>query len=153
LALCAAPIAAQEIEAVATDAEIAGVTAAIAVFGCEVGPSPIEKEGDDLFELDDAHCGTGQYDIKLDGAFTIVTMTYDGPLDPAAGGEGLQVQATAEEAAAVAEALEAIECEVGESPVEKEFDGLFEVDDAQCEIGQFDIKLDGEFNITVMTRD
>lgn len=150
LALVTVPLYAQEVELVATDAEIAGVTEAIAAFDCEIGPSPVEKENDNLFELDDANCGPGQYDIKLDGAFTVIVMTYDGPVDAAG---AAAVEATAAEENAVDEALDAIECEVGEGGVEKEADGLFEVDDAECEIGQFDIKLDGDFNITTMTRD
>ena len=30
---------------------------------------------------------------------------------------------------------------------------MFEIDDAACEIGQYDIKLDGDYNITSMTKD
>ena len=47
--------------------------------------------------------------------------------------------------------LEEIGCKAVE--VEKEADNLFEVDDAECTIGQYDIKLDGEFNIVSMTKD
>jgi hypothetical protein len=36
---------------------------------------------------------------------------------------------------------------------ETEGGGYFEVDDAKCKGGQYDIKLDKDFNVTVMTRD
>ena len=35
----------------------------------------------------------------------------------------------------------------------KEPSGLFEIDDATCKIGQYDMKLDKDFNITLMSRD
>jgi len=59
--------------------------------------------------------------------------------------------ASAQEVAKVKEAIGRINCKA--DVVEKEGASLFEVDDAQCEIGQYDIKLDGDFNIIVMTRD
>lgn len=56
------------------------VNAAIAELNC--GPAgEIEKETDDLFELDDVRCKAAQYDIKLDGAFNVISLTYDGPID------------------------------------------------------------------------
>lgn len=62
-----------------------------------------------------------------------------------------ETQATAEEAAKVKAAIAAIGCEADE--VEKENSGLFEIDDAVCKIGQYDIKLDKDFTIKSMTRD
>ena len=47
-----------------------------------------EQETADLFELDDVPCKAHQYDIKLskiDGAHTVISMTYDGPLEGDAG--------------------------------------------------------------------
>ncbi|MGD9738660.1 MAG: hypothetical protein AB7O56_07685 [Bauldia sp.] len=149
IAFVAAPAAAQEVEATATAAEVEGVTATLAMVGCEVGEATVEKENDNLFEIDDAQCGTGQFDIKLDAEFNIVALTNDGPIDPAA----TPVEATEAEVAGVTEALAAIGCEVGESPVERETADMFEIDDAQCEIGQYDIKLDAAFAIISMTRD
>ena len=65
--------------------------------------------------------------------------------------ETIGEQASAEEQAKVAEAIGKIGCKAEE--VEKESDRLFEVDDAECEIGKYDIKLDGEYSILSLTRD
>ncbi len=143
------PAAAQEIEEEATEDEIASVVEAIGGIGCELGPSAVEKESDSLFEIDDAACGDNQYDIKLDGDFTIVSITYDGPVDD----ETIEMEATEDELGQVNEAIAVFGCELGESPVEKESEMLFEIDDAQCEGGQYDIKLDGAFAVINMTRD
>ncbi len=59
--------------------------------------------------------------------------------------------ASAEEAAKVSEAIAKVGCKAEE--IEKESADLFEVDDARCEIGQYDIKVNGEYKITVMTSD
>jgi hypothetical protein len=48
-------------------------------------------------------------------------------------------------------ALSSIGCDGGEYM--KEPSGLFEIDDARCKIGQYDVKLDKDFNITLMSRD
>lgn len=37
----------------------------------------VEKESDTLFELDDATCAIGQYDIKLNENYDIISMTRD----------------------------------------------------------------------------
>ncbi len=63
----------------------------------------------------------------------------------------VEAKASAEEATKVKAALAAINCEASE--IEKEGSGLFEVDDAMCKIGQYDIKLDKDFTIKSMTRD
>lgn len=149
LALATTPGLADHLEEHANAEETAQVEEAIAAFGCSFDGSEVEKEGDNQFEIDDAVCGGNQYDIKLDGTFTVTTMTFDGPVDP----EGEEVEATAEETAAVEEAIAAMNCRVGPSPIEKEGDNLFEIDDAECDAGQFDIKLDGDFTIINMTRD
>lgn len=141
--------AAQEIENEATPDEIARVMATIAEIGCELGESVVEKENDDLFEIDDAKCTLGQFDIKLDASFNILSITNDGPIDYNAP----EVEATEDEVARVTEAIAALNCEIGESEVEKETPSLFEIDDAQCEAGQYDIKLDGDFNVISLTRD
>ncbi len=60
-------------------------------------------------------------------------------------------RASAEEQAKVAEAIGKIGCKAEE--VEKESDRLFEIDDAECEIGKYDIKLDAEYSILSITRD
>lgn len=71
-ALCAASASA---ETQASADETAKVKAAIAAIGCEA--DEVEKEGSGLFEIDDASCKIGQYDIKLDKDFTIKSITRD----------------------------------------------------------------------------
>jgi hypothetical protein len=64
--------------------------------------------------------------------------------------------ASKEEVAKVQEALAAANCKLEgdvDEAVEKEASGIFEVDDAECAFGPFDIKLDKEFRIQTMTRD
>ena len=60
-------------------------------------------------------------------------------------------KASATETKRVQETIAKIGCKADE--VEKERDDIFEVDDAQCEIGQYDIKLDSQYRITSITRD
>lgn len=56
------------------------VNAAIAELNC--GPhDEIEKETANLYELDDVACKAAQYDIKLDGEFNVISLTWDGPKD------------------------------------------------------------------------
>ena len=47
----------------------------IAKIGCKA--ETIEKERDDLFEIDDAQCEIGQYDIKLNKDYKITSITMD----------------------------------------------------------------------------
>lgn len=79
LSFIAMPAVAQEtdtVEELASEEEVQAVTEAIAVFNCTA--TEVEKESDTLFELDDADCGAaGQFDIKLDGEYNIVSMTRD----------------------------------------------------------------------------
>lgn len=59
-----------------------------------------------------------------------------------------------EEAKKLTEALAAMGCEGGDFEKETEGTGAFEVDDAKCKFGgQWDIKLDKDFNAVSMTRD
>ena len=148
--LGAAPaLQAQETARIVTPDEIAFIAAAVAKIGCDLGTTEIERENDNLFEIDDVACEMGQFDIKLDASFMILTITNDGPVDHNA----VHVDATAEEVAGVNAALAELGCAVGESSVEKETPDLFEIDDAQCTAGQFDIKLNGAFRVLSMTGD
>ena len=61
--------------------------------------------------------------------------------------------ATPAEAEKIKAALEALGCTGGKMEKETEGSGYFEVDDAKCKDGQYDIKLDKDFKVTVMTRD
>jgi hypothetical protein len=60
-------------------------------------------------------------------------------------------KASAEEMKKVEKMIAKIGCKADD--VEKEAAHLYEVDDAKCEIGQYDIKLDGDFNIVSITKD
>lgn len=55
------------------------------------------------------------------------------------------------EVSKIKETLAQVGCASGEYI--KEPSGLFEIDDATCKIGQYDMKLDKDFNITLMSRD
>jgi len=58
-----------------SDGEITRIGSAISQVGCEGGEYIKEPSG--LFEIDDAKCRVGQYDIKLDKDFTITLMSRD----------------------------------------------------------------------------
>lgn len=83
--LCAAALACAVTPALAGDEQdkasaedTAKVTAAIAKIGCKSNAEAgVEKERDDLYEVDDAQCEIGQYDIKLNADFTITSITLD----------------------------------------------------------------------------
>jgi len=65
--------------ALAADAskeEAEKVKAALAAWGCEAG-AEIEKETSGVFELDDVKCKEGQYDIKVDKDFKLLSLTRD----------------------------------------------------------------------------
>jgi hypothetical protein len=67
---------------------------------------------------------------------------------------GLADKVSSEEAEKIKAALEAFGCTGGE--MEKEDEGstlLYEVDDAKCKSGEYDIKLDKNFNVIIMLRD
>ncbi|ODA68068.1 hypothetical protein A7A08_01238 [Methyloligella halotolerans] len=51
----------------------------------------------------------------------------------------------------IEETLAKIGCKGGDYDAEKS--GIYEIDDAECDIGPYDIKLDEDFNILVMSRD
>jgi hypothetical protein len=58
-------------------AEAEKIKAALKVIGCTGGKMEKETEGSGYFELDDAKCNDGQYDIKLDKDFKMIAMTRD----------------------------------------------------------------------------
>lgn len=154
LAFAATPVMAQEvIEQAASAEETAAAVAAIDQMDCELPPGGVvEKESDNLFEIDDAVCDFGQYDIKLDGMYNITSVTYDGPADN--GAEGVIVDAVLGEE--IEQWLGVIGCQVEEDEIEMESETLFEIDDGECAFGQFDIKLGregGQILIRSMTRD
>lgn len=60
---------------------------------------------------------------------------------------------SAEETAKLNEALTALGCSGGEAEKEAEASGVYEVDDAKCKDGQFDLKFDKDFKLLDMDRD
>jgi hypothetical protein len=60
-----------------TPVEAEKIKAALDVLGCTGGKMEKETEGSGYFEVDDAKCKDGQYDIKLDKDFKMIAMTRD----------------------------------------------------------------------------
>jgi hypothetical protein len=60
-----------------TPAEAQKIKAALEAWGCTGGKMEKETEGSGYFEVDDAKCRDGQYDIKLDKDFKVTSMTRD----------------------------------------------------------------------------
>ena len=60
-----------------TPAEAEKIKAALEVLGCTGGKMEKESEASGYFEIDDAKCKDGQYDIKLDKDFKLIAMTRD----------------------------------------------------------------------------
>jgi hypothetical protein len=61
-----------------TPAEAEKIKAALESFGCTGGK--MEKEDEDAtlpYEVDDAKCKSGEYDIKLDENFNVIIMLRD----------------------------------------------------------------------------
>ena len=73
-------------------------------------------------------------------AISSATVLADTPVSSA---EGEKIQA----------ALQAWGCSGGKMEKETEATGVFEVDDAKCKDGQYDIKLDKDFKVVAITRD
>ncbi|MEN3791138.1 hypothetical protein [Fulvimarina sp. MAC3] len=63
------------VEEMASDEEVQMVNETLSKIGCEA--TAVEKESDNLFEVDDATCEIGQYDIKLNGDYQITVMSID----------------------------------------------------------------------------
>ena len=53
------------------------IQAAIKNWGCTGGDMEKETEATGVFEVDDADCHDGQYDIKLDDEFKVISITQD----------------------------------------------------------------------------
>ncbi|HUJ36440.1 MAG TPA: PepSY domain-containing protein [Hyphomicrobium sp.] len=53
------------------------VKAALTEWGCEGGTIEKESEATGVFEVDDAKCKGAQYDIKLDSAFKLISLSRD----------------------------------------------------------------------------
>src|SRR5262249_29686178 len=59
----------------AARAEAEKIQAALKAWGCSGGKMETEATG--VFEVDDAKCPGGQYDIKLDKNFRVISITSD----------------------------------------------------------------------------
>jgi len=60
-----------------TPAEAEKIQAALKAWGCAGGKMEQETEATGVYEVDDAKCHGGQYDIKLDKDFTVIVITRD----------------------------------------------------------------------------
>ncbi|MFT3732680.1 MAG: hypothetical protein QM780_14875 [Hyphomicrobium sp.] len=60
-----------------TEDEMKSATAAASGLGCEGGKWEKETEGSGVYELDDAKCKGGQYDLKFDKDFKLLDMDAD----------------------------------------------------------------------------
>jgi hypothetical protein len=73
-------------------------------------------------------------------AISSATALADTPVSPA-------------DAAKIQAALQAWGCSGGKMEQETEATGVYEVDDAKCKDGQYDVKLDKDLKVIVITRD
>jgi hypothetical protein len=60
-----------------TQAEAEKIQAALKAWGCAGGKMEQETEATGVYEVDDAKCTDGQYDIKLDKDFKVISITQD----------------------------------------------------------------------------
>ena len=60
-----------------SEANAQKIRAALEAWGCSGGKMEQETEGTSVYEVDDAKCKDGQYDIKLDKDFKIISITRD----------------------------------------------------------------------------
>ena len=73
LMVCGAAFADEKV----SDEEAKKIQDAIAAWGCSGGEMEKESEGSGVYEIDDANCKTGQYDIKLDADMSLRSMSRD----------------------------------------------------------------------------
>lgn len=60
-----------------TEDEMKSATAAASALGCEGGKWEKETEGTGVYELDDAKCKNGAFDLKFDKDFKLIIMSAD----------------------------------------------------------------------------
>ena len=53
------------------------IKATLQAWGCSGGKMEQETEGTSVYEVDDAKCKDGQYDIKLDKDFRVLVISRD----------------------------------------------------------------------------
>jgi hypothetical protein len=64
-------------DAPVSEAEAQKIRAALESWGCSGGKMEKETEATSLYEVDDAKCRDGQYDIKLDKDFKVIVISRD----------------------------------------------------------------------------
>jgi hypothetical protein len=67
-ALADGPVSEQDAQKIRTTME---------AWGCSGGKIEQETEGSGIYEVDDAKCKDGQYDLKLDKEFKVISITRD----------------------------------------------------------------------------
>ena len=60
-----------------SQADAEKIQAALKAWGCSGGKMEQENEATGVYEVDDAKCHGGQYDIKLDKDFKVIVITRD----------------------------------------------------------------------------
>ena len=64
-------------DAPVSSADAEKIKASLQAWGCSGGKMEKETEATGVFEVDDAKCKDGQYDIKLDKDFKVISITRD----------------------------------------------------------------------------
>jgi hypothetical protein len=64
-------------DAPVSPADAERIQAVLQAWGCSGGKMEQETEATSVYEVDDAKCKDGQYDIKLDKDFKIIVITRD----------------------------------------------------------------------------
>jgi hypothetical protein len=64
-------------DAPVSEADAQKIRATLQSWGCSGGKLEQETEGTGVYEVDDAKCHDGQYDIKLDNEFKVISITRD----------------------------------------------------------------------------
>jgi hypothetical protein len=77
LALAIAGSSAALADTPVSPAEAEKIQAALQAWGCSGGKMEKETEATGVFEVDDAKCRDGQYDVKLDKDFKVIVITRD----------------------------------------------------------------------------
>jgi len=64
-------------DAPVSEADAIKIRATMQAWGCSGGKMEQETEATGVYEVDDAKCKDGQYDIKLDKEFKVIVITRD----------------------------------------------------------------------------
>ena len=77
LAIMSVGVTASLADTPVSEADAAKIRATLQAWGCSGGKFEQETEGSSVYEVDDAKCKDGQYDIKLDKDFKVISVTRD----------------------------------------------------------------------------